>query len=63
LINNPPIILADEQQVIWIIGQGEFIMDFLEDFCLKEGKTIILITHDLELLDYAKKLFELKMVK
>ncbi len=60
LINNPPIILADEPTGNLDSRSGEFIMDFLEDLCLKEGKTIILITHDLELLDYANKIVRIK---
>jgi len=60
LINDPPIILADEPTGNLDSKSGEFIMDFLENLCRKEGKTIILITHDIELLDYATKIVHIK---
>ena len=35
-------------------------MNFLEDLCLKKQKTIILITHDLDLLHYAHKIVHIR---
>ena len=60
LINDPPIILADEPTGNLDSKSGQFIMNFLEDLCKKKGKTIILITHDLELLHYAHKIVHIK---
>ena len=60
LINDPPIILADEPTGNLDSKSGEFIMNFLEDLCLKKQKTIILITHDLDLLHYAHKIVHIR---
>lgn len=60
LINNPPVILADEPTGNLDSKSGEFIMGILEKFCREEGKTVILITHDLELIKYADKVVYIK---
>jgi putative ABC transport system ATP-binding protein len=54
LANNPEVILADEPTGNLDSKTGKFVMDFLGKLN-KEGKTIILITHDLELVKYAKR--------
>jgi len=59
LINDPEIILADEPTGNLDSKTGESVMDFLEEMN-KNGKTIILITHDLNLLHYASKIIYLK---
>ncbi len=59
LSNDPEIILADEPTGNLDTKTGKFIMDFLGKLN-KEGKTIILITHDLNLVKYAKKIVYLK---
>lgn len=59
LSNNPEIILADEPTGNLDSKSGEYVMEFLEKMN-KEGKTIILITHDLELIHYAKKIIYLR---
>ena len=55
LANDAPIILADEPTGNLDSKTGKFIMNFLSDVSRKEGKTIILITHDTELVDYADR--------
>ncbi len=55
LANDAPIILADEPTGNLDSKTGEFIMNFLSDVSKKEGKTIILITHDTELVSYADR--------
>jgi len=55
LANNPEIILADEPTGNLDSKTGKFIMEFLEKINMKERKTIILITHDIELVTYAKR--------
>ena len=56
LANDPEIILADEPTGNLDTTTGKFIMDFLERLHSEEGKTVILITHDLELVKYAKRI-------
>jgi putative ABC transport system ATP-binding protein len=59
LANDPEIILADEPTGNLDSITGRFIMDFLGEMN-KKGKTIILITHDLNLVHYAKKIVYIK---
>ncbi|MBU0906691.1 MAG: ABC transporter ATP-binding protein [Nanoarchaeota archaeon] len=55
LANNPEVILADEPTGNLDSKSGRFVMDFLGELNQKEGKTIILVTHDLELVKYAHR--------
>ena len=59
LANNPEVILADEPTGNLDSKTGKFIMDFLGKMH-DEGKTIILITHDIELVSYAKRIVHIK---
>ncbi|MBS3172534.1 ABC transporter ATP-binding protein [Candidatus Woesearchaeota archaeon] len=59
LANNPDVVLADEPTGNLDSKTGKFIMDFLGQLN-KEGKTIILITHDLELVKYGKRVVYIK---
>jgi putative ABC transport system ATP-binding protein len=59
LSNNPEIILADEPTGNLDTHTGKFVMDFLGKMH-KEGKTVILITHDLELVSYAKRVVHIR---
>jgi putative ABC transport system ATP-binding protein len=60
LANDPEIILADEPTGNLDSKSGQFVMDFLHKLNKSEGKTIILITHDLYLLKYAKRVVQLQ---
>jgi putative ABC transport system ATP-binding protein len=60
LSNDPPIILADEPTGNLDSKTGKFVMGFLDDLSVKEGKTIILITHDLNLVRYAQRIVYIK---
>jgi len=60
LANDPPVILADEPTGNLDSKTGKFIMGFLDDLSVKEGKTIILITHDLDLVRYAQRVVYVK---
>jgi len=59
LANNPEIILADEPTGNLDSKTGKFVMDFLGKMN-QEGKTIILITHDLGLVKYSKRTIYIK---
>ena len=60
LANNPDVILADEPTGNLDTTTGKKVLEFLNKLN-KEGKTIILVTHDLDLArEHAKKIYFLK---
>lgn len=59
LANNPDVILADEPTGNLDSKTGKFVMRFLEKMNKKEGKTVVLITHDIELVSYAKRIIHI----
>ncbi|HEN2785522.1 TPA: ATP-binding cassette domain-containing protein, partial [Streptococcus agalactiae] len=54
LVNSPSIILADEPTGALDTKTGEQIMQFLTELN-QEGKTIIMVTHEPEIADYATR--------
>ncbi|MCX6741918.1 MAG: ABC transporter ATP-binding protein [Candidatus Pacearchaeota archaeon] len=60
LANDPEVILADEPTGNLDSKTGMFIMDFLGKLNTEEGKTVILVTHDLDLVNYAKRVIHIK---
>jgi putative ABC transport system ATP-binding protein len=59
LANDPEIILADEPTGNLDSKTGLIVMDFLRKMN-KEGKTIIMVTHDHNIAKFASKRIELK---
>jgi putative ABC transport system ATP-binding protein len=59
LANDPEVILADEPTGNLDSETGKFVIDFLGKMN-KQGKTVIFITHELDLVKYAKKIVQLK---
>ena len=60
LANDPDVILADEPTGNLDTKTGCKVMDFLQDLN-KKGKTIIMVTHELELAEkYARTIFRIK---
>jgi len=59
LINNPEILVADEPTGNIDTKNGQKIMELLTNFH-KRGKTIIVVTHDLEIATYGQDIIELK---
>ncbi|MBW2990638.1 ABC transporter ATP-binding protein [Candidatus Woesearchaeota archaeon] len=49
LSNNPDVVLADEPTGNLDSKTGETVMDFLKKLHKKEGKTIIMVTHDVNI--------------
>ena len=59
LVSDPEIILADEPTGNLDTKTGATVMSFLKKLH-KEGKTIVMVTHDLELARFSYRLIELK---
>ena len=57
---DPEIILADEPTGNLDSKTGKFIMNFLAKIHMDEGKTIIIVTHDLHLVKHAERVVHLK---
>ncbi|MCX6774974.1 MAG: ABC transporter ATP-binding protein [DPANN group archaeon] len=55
LANDPEIILGDEPTGNLDSKNGEMVMQLLSDLHKKEQKTIIIITHETEVADYAER--------
>ncbi len=55
LANDPEVILADEPTGNLDSKTGKFVMDFLGKLN-GEGKTVVIVTHDLNLVQYAKRI-------
>jgi ABC-type lipoprotein export system ATPase subunit len=60
LFNNPPIIMADEPTGALDSKTGEIVMRLLRSLCTKQGKTIIVVTHDRGVARYADRLLHLR---
>jgi putative ABC transport system ATP-binding protein len=59
LANNPEIIIADEPTGNLDSKTGKFVMDSLSKLN-KQGKTIIMVTHEVELVKYASRVIYIK---
>jgi putative ABC transport system ATP-binding protein len=57
---NPPVILADEPTGNLDSKTGDYILDFLDNLNKKEGKTIIIVTHDLDIVKYATRVVHIR---
>ncbi|MFH1751933.1 MAG: ABC transporter ATP-binding protein [archaeon] len=60
LINNPELIYADEPTGNLDSVTGKSIIEMMRKLNKEEGKTFVIVTHDLGLLKYASKTFRLK---
>ena len=60
LANNPDVVLADEPTGNLDSVAGANVLNLLQTLWKKEGKTIIMVTHDLKLASYAKRIVQLK---
>ena len=60
LANNPDIIVADEPTGNLDSSTGKMIMDILTDFHQKEGKTVIVVTHDSNIAEYSKEIINIQ---
>ena len=60
LANDPQVILADEPTGNLDSKTGKEVMAILSELHKKEGKTIILVTHDIHLVKHAERIVHLK---
>lgn len=60
LINDPEIIFADEPTGNLDTKTGKSIMEIFENLNKKDGHTLILITHEKEIADYADRIIKIK---
>ena len=59
LVNHPEVILADEPTGNLDSKTGAEVMDFLSEIH-ERGKTVVLVTHDLDLVHHAERVIHLK---
>jgi putative ABC transport system ATP-binding protein len=59
LVTEPDVIIADEPTGNLDYNSGMDLMNELAKLNKEEGRTIIMVTHDLEYIDYAKKAIQL----
>ena len=60
VVNDAPIIMADEPTGNLDSVRGADVMNFFEKINTERGATIILVTHDKHIADYAKRLITVK---
>lgn len=60
LANNPNVVLADEPTGNLDSIAGANVLNLLQSLWKKEGKTIIMVTHDLKLASHANRIVQLK---
>ena len=60
LANNPDVVLADEPTGNLDSKTGTEVMRTLEDIHIKQKKTVVLVTHDLDLVRHAERVIYLK---
>lgn len=59
IINNPSVVIADEPTGNLDYESGQMLMQYLHDINKKHEKTIIMVTHDLEYIKYAKTVIQM----
>ena len=58
--NNPELVIADEPTGNLDSVTGKKVMEILSDFHKKEKKTVIVVTHDLNIAGYTDEVFNIK---
>jgi ABC-type lipoprotein export system ATPase subunit len=60
LFNNPPIIMCDEPTGQLDTKTGQAVMELLRWFCTQQNKTIVVVTHDQSIAQYADRMIHLR---
>ncbi len=60
LVNDPSIIMADEPTGNLDTKTGEIVLDAFQEINRKEGHTIILITHELDIAEHADRIIHIR---
>jgi ABC-type lipoprotein export system ATPase subunit len=60
LFNNPPIIMADEPTGALDSKTGQTVMRMLRWLCSKQGKTVVIVTHDPGVASYSDRMLNLR---
>ena len=60
LVNNPSIILADEPTGNLDTKTGEAVLETFQRLHMKQGRTIVLITHEPYVAEHAERIIRLK---
>ena len=59
-VNNPEVIIADEPTGNLDSVTGKMIMETLTDFHKKQGKTMVVVTHDPKIANYTEEVISIK---
>jgi len=60
LVNNPSVILADEPTGNLDSANAKNVVELLREINKREGKTILLVTHNLEIAEYADRIVRMR---
>jgi len=60
LVNNPSLILADEPTGNLDSKTGDIVIDTFQQLNMKQGKTIVLITHEPDIAEHAERVIHVK---
>jgi len=58
--NDPEVVIADEPTGNLDSVTGERIMEVLKDFHQKQGKTVVVVTHDANIAEYSEQIVNIK---
>jgi putative ABC transport system ATP-binding protein len=58
--NNPEMVIADEPTGNLDSASGKKIMEILTDFHQKQGKTVVVVTHDPNIANYSEKIINIQ---
>ncbi len=60
LINNPDVLLCDEPTGNLDVASGKEVMDLLVDSCRQMGKTVLIVTHDMNIAERADRIIRIE---
>ena len=60
MVNRPKVIFADEPTGNLDEENGKAVLELLLSQCRKYGATLIMVTHDMDLLQYAEHIYQMR---